>query len=464
MSSHGRGSLVRHAMETPMRQLGRPVVVAWVVIFAIALALRCGASVYWQNRQADHHTFAFGDSFSYWVLGHQIYEGNEYEFGGDNARISRAPGFPILIAGWHWLFAGKPSVISVRIMNSILGAFTVVAVGWLATLLFDQRIGIYAGLLASIYPGAIAMSVLILSEGPFCLFMTLELVAVYYCFWRDRASIVSRRWAAVFLGINAAIAVLIRPSWLFYTPALFTTVCLLSKHRFRNLSLAILGALAFALVMLPWWARNHQVTGRFVPTTLQVGASLYDGLRPGGDGASDMSFMQEFYRQQTREDALAQAKPVDTYEYRLNTRLREASLRWSRENPSEVLRLAGIKFMRMWNVFPNSDAVGSGVSRLTVSLGYLGMMLLTFLAVISMIRKKSWPIEGTKQASWRTVALCSSPAVYFTALHMVFVSSIRYRQPAVLILSVLAGASVAIGLSRFAFNRGVPRAEGGPDG
>ena len=114
------------------------MVVAWVVIFAIALALRCGASVYWQNRQADHHTFAFGDSFSYWVLGHQIYEGNEYKFGGDNARISRAPGFPILIAGWHWLFAGKPSVISVRIMNSILGAFTVVAVGWLATLLFDH--------------------------------------------------------------------------------------------------------------------------------------------------------------------------------------------------------------------------------------------------------------------------------------------------------------------------------------
>jgi 4-amino-4-deoxy-L-arabinose transferase-like glycosyltransferase len=464
MSSHGRDLLVRHAMETPMRQLGRPVVVAWIVIFAIALTLRCGASVYWQNRQADHNTFAFGDSFSYWVLGHQIYEGNEYKFGGDDARISRAPGFPILIAGWHWLFGGKPSVISVRIMNSILGALTVVAVGWLATLLFSQRIGLYTGVLTSIYPGAIAMSVLILSEGPFCLFMTLELVAVYYCFWRANASSTSKRCAAILLGINAAMAVLIRPSWLFYTPALFTAVCLLSKHRLRNLSLVILGALAFALVMLPWWVRNYQVTGRFVPTTLQVGASLYDGLRPGADGASNMSFMQEFYRQQTLEDALAQSKPIDTYEYRLNTRLREASLRWSRENPSEVLRLAGSKFIRMWNVFPNSDAVGSGVTRLATSLGYLGIMLLTFLAVISMIRKKSRPIEGTKQASWRIVALCSSPAVYFTALHMVFVSSIRYRQPAVLILSVLAGAGVAICLPCVPFNRGALRADGGSDG
>lgn len=456
--------LLCHAMETPMRQLGRPVVVAWIVIFAIALALRCGASVYWQQQQVDQNAFAFGDSFSYWVLGHQIYEGNEYKFGGDNARISRAPGFPILIAGWHWLCDGKPSVLSVRIMNSILGAFTVLAVGWLATLLFNQRVGLYAGVLAASYPGAIAMSILILSEGPFCLFMSLELVALYYCFlWSDGKKS-SKMWAAIFVGVNAAIAVLIRPSWLLYTPALLAVICLTGKQRLRNFGFAVIGVLGFVVVMMPWWIRNHQVTGRFVPTTLQVGASLYDGLRPDADGASDMSFMQDFYHQQTLQDTLAEAPPMDTYEYRLNARLRDASLQWARENPSEVFRLAGVKFIRMWNIFPNSDSVGSGVSRLVISLGYFGIMSLTLLAVISKIRKKSQSTEGTKQASWHSVVLCSSPAVYFTALHMVFVSSIRYRQPAVLILSVLAGAGVAYCVSRFTLSTTEPVAEGGRDG
>ena len=447
-----------------MRQLGRPVVVAWVVIFAMALALRCGASIYWQNRQADQNAFAFGDSFSYWVLGHQIYEGNEYKFGGDNARVARAPGFPILIAGWHWLFKGTPSVVSVRFMNSVIGAFTVLAVGWLATLLFDVRTGVYAGVLASIYPGAIAMSILILSEGPFCLFMTLELVAVYYCFCRENASLSSRWRAAVFVGVTAALAVLIRPSWLLYTPALWAILCLLRKNRLLKIKLGAIGAVAFILVMMPWWIRNHQVTGRFVPTTLQVGASLYDGWRPDADGASDMSFMADFYRQQTQEDLLATSVPVDTYEYRLNARLRDASVHWARENMSDVFRLAGIKFVRMWNFFPNSEVVGTGTSRLVISLGYLGILSLALLAVISMIRKESQPTEGTMQASWCTVALCSSPAVYFTALHMVFVSSIRYRQPAVLILSVLAGAGVALLLSKASFLKGSDLAEGGAHG
>jgi hypothetical protein len=56
------------------------------------------------------------------------------------------------------------------------------------------------------------------------------------------------------------------------------------------------------------------------------------------------------------------------------------------------------------------------------------------LAVVGagLFTRRGWPY-----------ALCWLPAVYFTALHLVFVSSIRYRQPAMLTLIVLAAGAAA---------------------
>jgi hypothetical protein len=44
--------------------------------------------------------------------------------------------------------------------------------------------------------------------------------------------------------------------------------------------------------------------------------------------------------------------------------------------------------------------------------------------------------------------LCVLPAVYFTLLHMIFVGSIRYRQPAMLTLAILAACGLAEWLRR----------------
>jgi hypothetical protein len=218
--------------------------------------------------------------------------------------------------------------------------------------------------------------------------------------------------------------------------------------------------------MAPWWWRNYRVVGEFVPTTLQVGASLYDGLRPDAEGGSDMRFAPRFFDELKREDAAqftaqsttksttkstaqstkepakeeSAAKSTaggGTFESRLDRRQRDAAVAWARANPVRVLELAGIKFARMWSPVPNSRDMGGALIRVVIAIGFVPLMLLAAW--------QTWRCRGRWQAVW----LLWAPAIYLTCLHTIFVSSLRYRQPALLPLMVLAAAALAEGAARW---------------
>ena len=177
--------------------------------------------------------------------------------------------------------------------------------------------------------------------------------------------------------------------------------------------------------MAPWWIRNAQVIGHFVPTTLEVGTSLYDGLNPQADGSSNMKFVAEFTDRQ-RAAGIGQ----DNFEYELDQSFRHAAVDWARAHPSSALRLAAIKALRLWNIWPNEPDFRGLAMRLVVLATYVPLMLLALVGVWRFARR-----------GW-AYALCWLPAVYFTGLHLVFVSSIRYREPATLPLVVLAAAAL----------------------
>lgn len=101
-----------------------------------------------------------------------------------------------------------------------------------------------------------------------------------------------------------------------------------------------------------------------------------------------------------------------------------------------VVQLAGIKFLRIWSPWPNSDTMQGWTYRLAILLGYTPLMVLAVAGAIRFVRR-GWPY-----------ALCVVPAVYFTCLHMIFVGSIRYRQPPMLVLIVLAAGFVDGWLTR----------------
>ena len=223
-----------------------------------------------------------------------------------------------------------------------------------------------------------------------------------------------------------------RPSWLLFTPFAVAIGLLRPADWRRQVWLGLWLVVGLAAAMTPWWFRNWQVTGRFVPTTLQVGESLYDGLNPQATGASEMRFVDRFRAELRAEDAAnpATASRDDCFEARLDRRMRDAAVAWAVGHPGRVAQLAVIKFVRIWNVWPNEASLRNWVFRAVLTVAYLPVLALGL-----------WGVWRTAGRGWPYV-MCLLPAVYFTALHMVFVGSIRYRQPALLVLLVPAAGMV----------------------
>jgi 4-amino-4-deoxy-L-arabinose transferase-like glycosyltransferase len=384
-------------------------------LLLLALVLRVGAGVWWQSRLPGR--FGFGDSDGYWTLGRAIAHGGPYQYGED--RVFRAPGYPLLLAPL-FLIREEPPVLWARLENALVSTLAVVAVGWLTRTLFGPRQALVAVALTACYPGAVMMGALVLSEAPFAALMIAQLAA-----WATAAKTPSaRRGAALALlaGVLAGAATLTRPSWLLFTPLALPLSFIGGPWR-RRLAESLLVLAGLIAVMTPWVVRNEWATGHFVPTTLQVGASLYDGLNPQATGASDMRFVERFRAEEQRTPT---GPGRERLEWRLDRRLRREALAWAASHPGEAFRLSLVKLGRMWNLWPNDAAFSSWTIRLIVLFTYFPLVIFAIIGAARTVRA-GWPY-------W----LCWLPAVYLTLLHMVFVSSVRYREPLMLPLAALA--------------------------
>lgn len=401
---------------------------ALALLCLLALGVRFAIARHYQSKLAPDAAFEFGDSQTYWDLGLTIYRGRDYAYGPREYRVMRTPGYPALLAGLMRTMSGAATPWHARILSVALGVASVIVTYVAARCMFDARVGLIAASIATFAPCAIASSVFVLAEAPFIPVMVAQLA----CWWGWLTTDSPRRaqLLATAVGILAGAGVLIRPSWLLFTP-----LALLAMHALRwrqptyralQLAPAVVCVLVFVLTLAPWWVRNERVSGRFIATTLQAGPSLYDGWRPDADGASDMRFVEAFEARADLDDSIPK-KGIER-ELMLDRQMSDAAWAWAVQNPGRVVKLAAIKFLRTWNVVPNFAEMQSPIVRAAVFLGYTPVLVTALLG--------AWRFRGRQDVLF----VCLFPAIYFSVLHMVYVGSLRYRQPAMFPLFILSAA------------------------
>ncbi len=404
----------------------------WLAMLCMAaFAVRLVAAFLVENAaKAKNSLCLFDDTRIYWKLAGAIRAGGPYaipQFGIPHFAL-RTPGYPLFLATCQTIF-GADNTLAPRVVQAVLGAICVILVYSLTRRVWPTTRGRtaawFAAGFAAFEPYWAGTSALLLSEAVFVPLMLLMLwgLAVVWpsccradpCFpipaehWPSTTN-GTRAWA-VLAGLSAGAAILVKPSWAL-APPLFLLFWVIATRSLRTTTIFVL---ALLVVMAPWWIRNAQVFGRFVPTALWAGASLYDGIRPDADGSSDMKFIGD-------------PRFVRLNEVEQDRALRVAASTYARANSGRVAVLAVIKAGRFWSLWPNAKEFRATVTNLASAVITLPIFALLLLGLYDNRRDVH---------AWIFLA---GPLAYFFALHLIFVSSIRYRIPAMVPAFGLVGA------------------------
>jgi len=400
-----------------------------LLVLLTALTLRTIAAVVLTNRLKDQdRSFLIeGDAAGYWELGEHMAAAEAFELRGRPGdplaaasiprQVTRMPGFPALLG--LVIRLGGDSLLVTRLVLGAVGTLGCYLVYLLGCRIFTAQIGLAAAAACAISPTLVGFSVLVLSETLFavlllaCLLGSVSLVRPNPDLdHRPRLGI------AAWTGVAGCAAVYVRPGWLAALPLLGLLAIALSERRGRSAIEAAVLLLVVGLGLLPWAWRNLQVTSHPVLTTLWVGPTLYDGLREGATGESDMQFIID--------DGLF-ADPQQT-EFEIDRHYRLEAWKFVRTQPLSVGRLTLVKCWRYLKPWPSAPEFQRPWQIAVVAVPTLLLYLLALRGAWA-YRHEPW--------AWMLVAF---PLLYFAALHTVFVGSLRYRVPAEYPLWILAAA------------------------
>jgi tetratricopeptide (TPR) repeat protein len=379
------------------------------------------------------------DALSYSSWAHRLASGDWL----DRTRgvFQQSPLYPYVLALVEKISGGANPLWTFRGVQVLLGSMSCVWIYIAGRLWFGSPSGLVAGLLLALYPFAIFSDALI-QKSVLDIFLVSGILAVLGGVRRER-----HPSAAAFLGFLLGLLALTRETAL---PWIGLTLIWLglefrgepSGKKTRALALFVLCA---ALPLLPVGLRNAAVGGRFAVTTSNMGLTLFQGNRPGANGAvAPLIPGSNPDADGIRVASLALGRPASPP---------EASRYWIgqtlsavRAQPGAWLRLMLRKWNLFWNRYEIPDdedlylhrRVSRPLRALLPFYDFGALFSLAFLgAVFTWRRRRELWIFYAFAASLAAVTVC-------------FAVAARYRFPVVpaLILFAAAGAVELVGALR----------------
>ncbi|GJQ26414.1 MAG: hypothetical protein HBSAPP02_14460 [Phycisphaerae bacterium] len=393
----------RPSVDTFRRRL------AWVLFGALCCQLGVITWAEWQPERFD-----YPDSHRYLRVARNIAAGNGPIESAD-LRAGTDPLYPLVLS--IPIRLGMTDDVYVcrfaRGVQAVLGVVIVALTAAVARRWVSDRAALVAAALLATHPILLFFHGLVLTE---ILYIALLMGAwLFLARLREQGTLPDAFACAGATGILLGLATLTRSTSLLLPilvlPLIWHFTNGPTPHKAR---IAIAAMLLYGAVLAPNILRNERLFGRLIPTRVGGGASLLEALGPWADGSPGM-------------DRIVYP-PVDAHadEAERDAVYRRAAIDWARAHPQETLALAWAKLRRTWSITLNAPGYESP---LYAAVGWLTVAPIFALAVAGIwrLRRQGW-----------TLLFLLVPAIYFSAIHMVFVGSVRYRMPAMPLLMILA--------------------------
>jgi 4-amino-4-deoxy-L-arabinose transferase-like glycosyltransferase len=391
--------------------LQRPGQWAFLIIFLAALAVRLPYAL------TRPESLDFPDSRDYDSTARSLLAGNGFQE-ESGRRASRAPGYPLFLAG---AYAVGLDHRGAYVLQSVADAVTCVLIALLGMRLGGRRVGLWAGAGGVIFPFFIFFSGILLAETLFMLSLVGAVLLLEGCLRRYAEAPRRAVVLAALAGVAAGCGVHLRSSFILFPFFLLPFWLIISTRRARAFGLWVVMTVLVAVVLAPWVVRNYRLFHHVIPTTLQVGESLYEANSPYADGGPAMD----------RIDWVEERGGVMMGEFENNEYYKNKALEYIREHPGRTVALAFEKMRRFWNPMSNHSPYRRP---LYAAVGLLANVPIYLLAIVGLVRWRKRRAE---------IALLLTPVLYYAGLHAVFVGSVRYRVPVMPFLIVLAAAGLA---------------------
>ncbi|MDB5864775.1 MAG: hypothetical protein JWO70_2581 [Betaproteobacteria bacterium] len=339
----------------------------------------------------------------------------------------RAFEMPLLGLVYGAIYSAVGSEAGLFIVARSLQAVLLVVQAWLcadlARRLFDDDRAAslaFVGVLA--YPMFVVFQALLLSEAVFIFLLVLST----WCLYRWVEARHERRWLIVY-AIAAAAATYTKAT-LTWLPVLLPALVILRPGSWREIVRATtLAALVYGLCLAPWWIRNARLFDQPVWFTTSASSNLYLGNNPANVRAGNE------WDRDADEPFVASTRALPELER--DRRYKARAIEYMQAEPMQFVRNAGHKFVRFWNVVPNHESFRQGAYGWVIALSY-GPALVLAIAAAWLYRNR-----------WRRLLPIYALMAYFTFVHVVTISSLRYRLPLEPFLVIFAAGALAL-LSR----------------